>query len=72
MTGSVLAVIALMVLGWAGSLLIVPWTSCGRCSGSGKNRWSSSSRWGPCGACSGSGRRLRTGATMWKQNRGKR
>lgn len=60
-------VLALIALGafaaWCVSLLIHPWTTCGRCKGERVNRGSKRKRFGMCKRCAGTGRRRRFGAT---------
>lgn len=49
---------------YVASLKIWPFTSCGWCSGGGRNAGSNRKRWGNCRHCGGTGRRLRFGARM--------
>ena len=60
---TVLILVALLgLLVWAVSLYVYPFTSCGRCQGSGLNKGSTGKRWGTCRACGGSRRKQRFGS----------
>lgn len=52
----------LMLLAWLVSLYVHPFTSCGRCNGSGLNRGSNGKRYGMCKRCGGSRRKQRVGS----------
>ena len=49
------------------SLLLWPYTACGRCSGSGRNAGSSRKRFGTCRKCGGSGRKERLGTRVFRR-----
>jgi hypothetical protein len=57
----VLAVVIAVAI-WLGSLYVHPFTSCGKCGGTGLNKGSSGKRFGMCKACGGSRRRQRSGS----------
>jgi len=65
--------IALIVAaGWAIDLYLRPYTSCGRCSGTGRRKGSTSRRYGHCPRCKGNPERLRFGARLLHRNLGAR
>lgn len=49
------------------SVLLWPYTRCGRCSGSGKNAGSNRNRWGNCSRCGGSGKKERLGVRLFRR-----
>lgn len=73
---TVVAVVAVLVIVWVLRLLLVPYTRCWACSGSGRNPLSNSKRHGDCWFCHGTRRRRVTGAKtahrMWLSWRGKK
>ncbi|TQM38665.1 hypothetical protein [Pseudonocardia cypriaca] len=59
-----------MLVAWAVSLLLHPYTACGSCKGTPRSYGSIATRsFRLCPSCSGTGRRLRLGARIWPQNR---
>ena len=59
-----------LLVAWALSLLLHPYTACGSCKGSPRSFGTIATRsFRLCGTCGGSGRRLRVGARIWPQNR---
>ncbi len=72
LSGSSVFVIAGLgvLVAWAVSLLLHPYTECGSCKGTPRSYGSIATRsFRLCPACSGTGRQLRVGARMWPQNR---
>jgi hypothetical protein len=72
LSGSSVVVIAGLgvLVAWAVSLLLHPYTECGSCKGTPRSYGSIATRsFRLCPACSGTGRQLRVGARMWPQNR---
>jgi hypothetical protein len=73
LTGTTLLLLAglgLLVI-WILSLLLHPFTACTSCKGTPRLYGAVATRsFRLCPSCGGSGRRLRTGARMWRQNRG--
>jgi hypothetical protein len=59
---TLLLLIVVALLLWAGSLYFWPFAPCRRCEGTGRNGGSNRQRFGDCPACDGSGRRMRFGA----------
>jgi hypothetical protein len=59
-----------MLVAWAVSLLLHPYTGCGSCKGTPRSYGSFATRsFRLCPGCGGTGRRLRVGARIWPQNR---
>lgn len=58
-------VVVLIVVGYAVTCWLWPYTACGRCGGSGKARSPSGKAFRDCRRCRGSGRRVRLGRRLW-------
>lgn len=65
----VLAAVVVIGAGYYVSLLLWPYTACGRCGGSGRNAGSSRRRFGVCKRCGGSGRKERFGVRLVRRGR---
>jgi hypothetical protein len=68
---TLLTVIGLgLLLAWAVSLLLHPYTACSACKGTPRSYGAIATRsFRLCHSCSGTGRQLRVGARIWPQNR---
>lgn len=65
MSTELAAVILILLAGYISACAFWPYTSCGRCKGTGKHRSPSGKTFRNCRRCRGSGRRIRIGRRLW-------
>lgn len=62
--GLIAVLVLVAVGGWVVSLLWHPFTTCGRCNGTGRNAGSTGRAYGRCPRCKGKPERLRFGGRL--------